>query len=296
MNHNIKIGVNPICWTNDDLPQLGGHISLETCLSEAQQIGFAGIELGHRFPREASQLYPLLEQYQLALISGWYSGHLVARSVTEERTALQDQLALLKTMGCDVLIYAETSECIHGQQHVALSHRPEMMVTNWRHYGEKLSELAKHVADAGLRLAVHHHMGTLIQTQGDIEMLVEHTTDDVGLVLDTGHLAYAKGDIQFVLDHLSHRIAHVHCKDVRIEVLQQSLKQNLSFLDAVIAGVFTVPGDGPINFKAVIDKLKSINYTGWVVVEAEQYSDSIPAAVYAKKGYDTLVALIGERD
>lgn len=296
MTHDIKIGVNPICWTNDDLPQLGGHISLETCLREAHETGFEGIELGHRFPRDASQLYPLLEQHQLALISGWYSGHLVARSVAEERAALQEHLTLLKTMGCEVLIYAETSGCIHGQQHVPVSHRPEMLVTNWRHYGEKLSDLAKHVRDSGLRLAVHHHMGTLIQTQGEIEMLAEHTTDDVGLLLDTGHLAYAKGDIQFILDHLSHRIAHVHCKDVRKDVLTQSLAQNLSFLDAVIAGVFTVPGDGAINFKAVIDQLKAIHYAGWVVVEAEQYSDSIPAAVYVKKGYDTLVALIGERD
>lgn len=296
MSKHIKIGVNPICWTNDDLPRLGGHISLETCLAEAQLAGYEGIELGHRFPRDPSLLYPLLEQYQLALVSGWYSGHLVVRSVAEERAALQDHLSLLKTMGCSVLIYAETSGCIHGQQHVPVSNRPEMLITNWRHYGEKLSELAKYVSDAGLTLAVHHHMGTLIQTQGDIEMLAEYTSEEVGLLLDTGHLAYARADIQFVLDHLSHRIAHVHCKDVRKDVLNQCLAQNLSFLDAVIAGVFTVPGDGAINFKAVIDKLKSIQYAGWVVVEAEQYSDSIPAAVYVQKGYDTLVALIEERD
>jgi inosose dehydratase len=288
MTHNIRIGVNPICWTNDDLTHLGGHISLETCLNEARNIGFEGIELGHRFPRDAHTLHALLKQHDLSLISGWYSGELRTRSVAEEWTAVQDHLSLLRTMGCTVIIYAETSDCIHGQQHISLSHRPEMPISNWRDFGNKLSQFSSLVREFGLQLVVHHHMGTVIQTQSEIELLCEHTTDDVGLLLDTGHLAFAGGDIQFILDHLSDRIHHVHCKDIRENILNECHKKNASFLDAVIAGVFTVPGDGMINFQMILNKLKSMDYSGWIVVEAEQYSSTVPAHIYAQKGYANL--------
>src|SRR6266851_4997932 len=156
----VRIGINPITWTNDDLPELGGATPLETCLAETREAGYAGIELGNKFPRRAETLRPLLEGHGLALVSGWYSGGLMARSVAEEIAAIEDHLALLAAMGC----------------------------------GAKLTALAEHVAKRGVALAYHHHMGTIVESAAEIDRLMAATGPAVGLLLDTGHLAYAGAD------------------------------------------------------------------------------------------------------
>lgn len=282
----IRIGTNPIGWSNDDLRELGGATPLETCLSEARQAGYAGIELGHKFPRRPETLRPLLLAHSLDLVSGWYSMSLRTRSVHAECAALRPHLDLLKAMGCNVLIVAETSGAVHTDRAASLSHRPVMADAEWRTFAAKLTEQADIVAAEGLALAYHHHMGTVVQTAADIDRLMATTGPSVKLLLDTGHAMFAGADpVALVRTHHA-RVAHVHCKDVRQAVMQEALDNDWSFLDAVVAGVFTVPGDGSVDFAAVLRELPG--YSGWLVVEAEQDPVKARPLTYATMGYQKL--------
>lgn len=285
----IHIGINPLTWSNDDLPALGANIPLGTCLAEASAVGYAGIELGRKFPRRADELKPLLDAHGLRLISGWYSARLLERSVSDEFAAMADHLALLQTMGCEVLVFAETSNCVHGDRHARLSRRPCMPRAAWREFGRALTELANRLADAGLILAYHHHMGTVVQSVDDIDRLMEATGDDVRLLLDTGHLTYAGGDPVALARHYGARVGHVHCKDIRLDVLGAACNRDSSFLDAVLEGVFTVPGDGCVDFSGMFAELRRHAYSGWWVVEAEQDPTVAPPPVYARMGYEFLL-------
>jgi inosose dehydratase len=284
----VRIGINPITWSNDDLPELGGATPLATCLDEARQAGYAGIELGNKFPRRAEALRPLLERHGLALVSGWYSGGLMARSVAEEIAAVEDHLALLAAMGSGVLIFAETTGSIAGARATALSRRPRLAEGDWAGFGGKLTALAEHVAKRGVALAYHHHMGTIVESAAEIDRLMAATGEAVGLLLDTGHLAYASADPLAVARRHRERINHVHCKDVRSDVLARVRARDLSFLDAVVEGVFTVPGDGSIDYKPILALLNEANYRGWLVVEAEQDPAKAHPLTYARMGFDYL--------
>ncbi|MGA3403077.1 MAG: myo-inosose-2 dehydratase [Acetobacteraceae bacterium] len=282
----IRIGTNPIGWSNDDLRELGGATPLETCLSEAHQAGYAGIELGHKFPRHAETLRPLLAAHHLDLVSGWYSASLRTCSVEEEQAALRRHLDLLKAMGCAVLILAETSGAVHTNRAAALSHRPVIPDAEWHAFATKLTELADAVAGEGIALAYHHHMGTVVQTGADIDRLMATTGPSVKLLLDTGHAMFAGADPVALARQHRARIAHVHCKDVRVAVMREARDRDWSFLDAVVAGVFTVPGDGGVDFTAVLRELP--DYSGWLVVEAEQDPVKAPPLTYARMGYKNL--------
>jgi inosose dehydratase len=288
----VRLGVSPIAWTNDDLPELGGGTPLDTCLAEASRAGFAGIELGGKFPRDSAVLRPLLERRQLSLISGWYSGHLLVHSVAEEMAAIDSHLRLLLAMGCAVLVYAETTGSIAGDRRRHLSSRPRLSASDWTEYGAKLTDLAERLEAEGIRLAYHHHMGTVVETAAEIDALMAATGDRVGLLLDTGHLAFAAADPAAIARRYCHRINHVHCKDVRSEVLARVRAEDASFLDAVIAGVFTVPGDGSIDFAGVLAVLAEADYRGWLVVEAEQDTARAPPLAYAQLGYANLSAAV----
>lgn len=289
---NVSIGINPITWSNDDLPGVGGDISLETCLTEAAAAGYAGIELGGKFPRDAETLTPLLERYGLCLISGWYSSHLLRQSAKDEAAAMKEHLSLLKQMGCKVLIFAEVTSCVHSDIEARVSQRPRMSKDQWQQFGEKLSDLAKMTADDGVMLNYHHHMGTVVQSADDIDLLMEATSDEVQLVLDTGHAIYAGADPAAIATTYSSRIGHVHCKDVRPAILKRSMNRDSSFLTAVLNGVFTVPGDGCVDYKTVLSIMKDAGYEGWLVVEAEQDPSVAPPANYAKLGYENLQSLL----
>ena len=282
----VRIGVNPIGWTNDDLEELGGEIPLDMCLGEARQAGYAGIELGRKFPRRAADLGPILERHGLQLISGWYSAHLLARSAKEEIAAVADHLALLADLGSTVMVFAEGSGSIQGRRDVPLSRRPTLTGdAAWRRFGEGLTEVAEHLAGRGVRLAYHHHMGTVVETEAEIDRLVGETGDAVGLLLDTGHLTYAGADVATVARRHAQRIVHVHCKDVRAAVLAEARRRDQSFLDAVIAGVFTVPGDGAVEYESLMRILKDAGYSGWLVVEAEQDPAIAHPFTYARAGF-----------
>ena len=290
----VTLGINPITWTNDDMPELGGDIPLETCLAEARAAGYAGIELGGKFPRQAALLRPILAGHGLALVSGWYSAHLCRRSVSEELAAVADHLALLQAMGCKVMVFAEGHGSTDGNPAAPLSARPVLADAQWPALCAKLNEVARHLRLRGVRLAFHHHMGTVVQTEAEIDRLMAGTSDDVGLLLDTGHLVFAGGDPIAVARRHGSRIVHVHCKDVRAAVLADVLRDDRSFLTAVLDGVFTVPGDGSIDFTSVLRELQRAGYAGWLVVEAEQDPAKAHPLTYARLGHTHLQRAAGD--
>ena len=287
---NVTIGINPITWTNDDMPELGGDTPLDVCLAEARLAGFSGIEMGGKFPRDAAVLRPLLDRHGLDLVSGWYSAHLCRRTAAEEGAAVEGHLALLAAMGCQVMVFAEGHGSTDGDPTAPLSRRPVLADSQWPQFCARLNEIAKHLRQRGVRLAFHHHMGTVVQTEAEVDRLMAETTDDVGLLLDTGHLVFAGGDPVAVARRHAGRIVHVHCKDVRREVLAEVLAADRSFLRAVLDSVFTVPGDGSIDFPAVLTELRRGGYEGWLVVEAEQDPKKAHPLTYARTGFANLCA------
>lgn len=283
----VRLATNPIAWSNDDLRELGGETPLETCLSEARLAGFTGIELGHKFPRDSAILGPILARHGLSLVSGWYSANLLERDTAEELAAMRPHLTLLRDLGCEVLILAETSNAIHADRASPLSRRSVMTDEQWPIFAGRLTALADVVADSGLSVAYHHHAGTIVQTEAEIDRLMNTTSSSVKLLLDTGHAVLAGADPVALARRHRGRIAHVHCKDVRRAVMEQAGRDDLSFLDGVIAGIFTVPGDGMVDFPAVLAELRG--YDGWLVVEAEQDPSRAHPLTYARLGHDNLV-------
>ncbi len=287
----VRIGINPLTWTNDDLPSLGAETPLETCLSEGKQAGFAGFELGNKFPRQSDVLGPTLDNHGLRLVSGWFSGQLLTRSAEEEIAATEDHLTLLQSLGATVMVYCEVTGCIHGDQQTPVSRRPRMPKEQWQNYGEKLTKVAEYTRSRGVQIAYHHHMSTVIETEQEIDLLMQHAGPAVGLLLDTGHLTYAGGDPVAVQQRYAARINHVHCKDIRAGVLADVKNRDMSFLNSVLDGVFTVPGDGCIDFAALFRGLKTSGYSGWLVVEAEQDPAIAHPLTYATMGANNLKRL-----
>jgi len=280
----VRIGINPITWSNDDLPELGGETPLETCLAEAREAGYVGIELGNKFPRESAVLRPILDRHGLALISGWYSARLLERTAAEEIRAVEPHLSLLSEMGSAVMVFAETTGSVAGERGRPLSRRSHLSEADWPRFAERLTAVADHLVRRGVRMAYHHHMGTVVESEAEIDRLMRSTGESVGLLLDTGHLAYAGADPVAVAKRHIARINHVHCKDVRADVLAVMRGDDRSFLDAVVEGVFTVPGDGAVDFAAVLGVLKTAGYQGWLVVEAEQDPAKAHPLTYARMG------------
>jgi myo-inosose-2 dehydratase len=287
----IRIGANPIGWSNDDMLELGGETPLETCLSEAAEIGFQGMELGNKFPREAGALNAALAPFKLACISGWYSAELLLRDAKAEMAALRPHLDLLRAMGSNVLVFAETSNAIHSNRAMPHSRRPALATGEWKTFGARMTEIAKMTLDEGVRLVYHHHMGTVVQSGTDIAALMENTGDTVHLLLDTGHATWGGTDPAALARTYRSRISHVHTKDVREAVIHEAARGDWSFLESVLAGVYTVPGDGMVDFTAVFRELAG--YSGWVVIEAEQDPAKANPKAYATKGYRHLVEVLG---
>ncbi len=284
----VRIGINPLTWTNDDLPELGEANSLETCLSEARLAGYEGVELGRKFPRDAAVLAPLLKKFDLNLVSGWYSARLLERSVEDEIRAMRPHTELLKALGCQVMVFAEVSRCVHGDRSVPLSRRPRLANDEWRRLCAGLDAVSGYLKRQGLRLAYHHHMGTVIEAEDEIDRMMDSTDAAVGLLLDTGHLTFAGGEPMRVLERHADRIVHVHCKDIRREKLARARREDLSFLEAVVGDVFAVPGDGSIDFEPILRALARRGYEGWLVVEADQDPARAHPLEHARIGHDCL--------
>jgi inosose dehydratase len=289
----VQLGIAPIAWSNDDLPQLGGDTPLETCLSESRAAGFSGTETGGKFPLDPAVLGPILKKHELKLVSGWFSGGLLEHSVEREIERLERQLATFAALGAPVMVYAETTGTVQNQQKIPVSQRPRIAARDFAAYGRKLTQVAEHLQRRGVPMAYHHHMGTIVENEIEIDLLMANSGPAVGLLIDTGHLTYAGGDVLSVTKRYASRVSHVHCKDVRRDVLTRARVEDLSFLDAVLAGVFTVPGDGCIDFAAFARVLAEIGYNGWAVVEAEQDPVKAPPLEYARIGHDDLTRAFG---
>jgi len=287
----VRIGINPITWTNDDMPELGGDTPLETCLAETHEAGFSGTEMGGKFPTKSVELAPLLQRHGLTFISGWYSGKLLSRSVDEEMRAMNDHLALLSEMKCRVMVFAEGTGATHGDRSMPASSRAEIPESEWAAYARRLTELADRMLSRGVRIAFHHHMSTAVQTAIEVDRLMAETGPSVGLLLDTGHALYAGADPLALARKHANRVVHVHCKDIRKDKLNVALARNMSFLDAIIDGVFTMPGDGCIDFLPILTVLQEAGYAGWLVAEAEQDPVQAHPLTYAKLGYRNLSGL-----
>lgn len=286
----VKLGISPIAWSNDDLPQLGGSTSLETCLIESRIAGFSGVESGGKFPLEdISLLTKTLNKHNLKLVSGWFSGRLLDLSLAEEKDRIEQQLQTFKKIGAPVLIYAETSGSVQTIQGTPVSHRPTLATSDIKDYGHQLSLLADHLQAHGVKMSYHHHMGTIIEKEHEVDLLMNHTRNSVGLLVDTGHMIFAGGDPFALSSRHAKRINHIHCKDIREDILKKVHEEDMSFLDAVLAGVFTVPGDGFIDFNYFTRLLQKINYNGWIIVEAEQDPEQANPLTYARIGYNELV-------
>lgn len=304
MTWNVRIGINPLSWMNDDLPSLGGETKLETALSEGKEIGYEGFELGNKFPKDGPGLKAKLDEFGLACVSGWYSGFLAEvapgqsnkQAVDAEIERCQEHMRKLQYNGVKVVVYGECAGTIQGQIDTPVSNRPHFANDAlWQAYAERLNAFGEHLLTTyDIKLAYHHHMGAYVESPDDIDKLMDLTDPaKVFLLFDTGH-AYFGGAINPVplLKRHVHRVAHVHCKDVRAKVITQARNDSWSFLNGVISGTFTVPGDGAIDYEAILATLKNAGYEGWLVVEAEQDPAVAPSYQYAKKGYQTLRGLV----
>jgi inosose dehydratase len=285
---SIRFGVSPIAWINDDMPELGGDTPLDKVLAEARDIGFTGIELGGKFPRDPQVLAALLSRFRLSLVGGWYSASLLTRTVPEEIAAMQSHLALLRALDCRVFIQAETSNAIHGDRARPLSATPRLERAQWSGFGAKLTAVADYVAAQGLRFAYHHHLGTVVESPEDIESFLQSTGPSVGMTVDTGHAALAGVDPIALIRSHPQRVAHVHCKDIRGEVFRGIKSRGGSFLQGVLHGMFTVPGDGDLDFHQVMQALAAIGYHGWIIVEAEQDPAVADPRRYGELGLNSL--------
>ena len=291
----IRIGANPVGWSNDDLQEIGGDTPLETCLAEAREAGFIGIEKGHKMPNDGAALKAKLAGFGHVFVGGWYSTEMLKRSVADELEAARAHVAMTKGSGAEIIILAETSNTIHGDRSKPLSQRPRLTRAEWVEFGGKLTELAARLTDQGLKPCYHHHMGTIVQSEADIDRLMTHTKAPLHLLLDTGHARWGGSDPAALARTYRERIGHVHCKDVREKQMRQSNAGDWSFLDSILGvgddlGVYTVPGDGVVDYDAVFRELKG--YSDWVIVEAEQNPTKANPLEYARRGVAHLRATL----
>ncbi len=291
----VKVAAQPIIWSNDDFHDLGGTTSLETCLREMKDAGYEGTELGHKFPKDSKKLTGILREFGLQLVSGWHSTYLADRDFREETEDFKKHLTFLKEMGSPVVIVAECSDRVYHTPGKALSFdfaTEPFSDRQWKRITSGLEQFAQMAAGEGMKLVYHHHMGTGVQNRRQIDRLM-NDTKDMWLLGDTGHLAFAGENPYEIFETYKNRIGHVHLKNVRPEVVRKARSDRWSFDKAVREGVFTVPGDGGIDYRPIFKILNDVNYSGWFVVEAEQDPAKANPFEYAKKGREYIKKVAG---
>ena len=286
----ILYGTNPIAWSNDDDRSLGAHISLAQCLDEAAEIGFDGIEKGHKFPETPEGIARELGGRGLRYISGWHSLNLLTHSLEQEKAAMQPALDLLRAVGADRIIVCETSNAVHGRDDCSVNDKPVLADGDWPGFARGVEALAQFAADQGVTLVYHHHAGTVVETADEIDGLMQLTGPATKLLFDTGHCLFGGGDPAKVCARHMDRVAHIHAKNIRAEVLERVRSEGLSFLEGVRQGVFTVPGDdeGCVDFPSVLRIAARGGYQGWLVIEAEQDPDQRNPKHYQSLGLTSL--------
>ncbi len=282
--NSIKLSISPIAWTNDDLPELGGHITFEQCINEMAVAGFSGSEIGNKYPKDQDVLKPALEQRGLQISSAWFSSFFSEKERSGETVdSFVEQMNFLKAMGAKVVNICECGHCVQLTPTYPFD-RPEYSDEQWQQVVQGLNMIGKIARENGIVTAYHCHMGTMVQNAEETERLMEMTDPDlVHLLVDTGHAYYAGDDPLAIVRKYGSRIRNVHLKDIRQSVLDEVHSKKMNFLDSVKAGVFTIPGDGCIDFPPIFQALAEVNYRGWFVVEAEQDPEKANPLEYAKK-------------
>ncbi len=271
MDNNIRLAIAPIGWTNDDMPELGGEIPFEQCVSEMALAGFEGSEVGNKYPRDPEKLNKALKLRGLTICNAWFSSFLTTKPLKEVEREFVQQCDFLYAVGARVIGAAEQGNSIQGKPLPVFDAKPRFTEDEWKRVADGLNHLGAIAKQKGMQLTYHHHMGTGVQTTEEIDRLMEMTDPElVGLLYDTGHLVFSGEDHLAVLKKYVKRIKHVHLKNVRFDMLEKARREKWSFLQAVRNGTFTVPGDGGLDFTPVFETLKNAGYTGWWVVEAEQ--------------------------
>jgi inosose dehydratase len=291
----VRLGVTPTLWWNDDFPSIDARIPFGQCVSEMALAGFQGCSIGHKYPADPAELKSALDLRGLSVSEPWVSTYFTI-SAMEQQTIdqFEERIAFLKAVGGTDMVVAEFGRSSHLQPIALFANRPIFDDQAWDLLASGLNRLGKIAADAGIRLCYHHHMGTGVQTRADVDRLMASTDPDlVHLLLDTGHLAFAGDDPAAAARDHAHRIKHVHLKDIRPQVVSAVREENLSFQQGIEQGVFTVPGDGVIDFVPVLEALGSVGYAGWLVVEAEQDPAKANPLEYAYKARAYLREVLG---
>jgi inosose dehydratase len=281
----VFLGIAPIAWTNDDMPDLGKENSFEQCISEAALAGFNGTEVGNKYPHDAETLKGYLEVRDLRIASAWFSSFLTTRPYEETEKEFIKHRDFLHALGAKVIVVSEQGHSIQGEISTPIFEGKYVLDDNeWKALTTGLEKLGKLANEKGMKVVYHHHIGTVVQTTAEIDRLMESTDPSlVYLLFDSGHLVYSGEDELAILKKYVNRIKHVHLKDVRPEIVKRVKEEKLSFLQAVRLGAFTVPGDGCINFKPIFNILDENHYEGWLLVEAEQDPAIANPFVYAKQ-------------
>ncbi|MCE0494361.1 myo-inosose-2 dehydratase [Vibrio salinus] len=284
--NKVKLGIAPIAWTNDDLPSLGGENTFAQCVSEMALAGFTGSEVGNKYPRDTALLKEKLALRGIQICNAWFSTFFADGKEDETINDFMSHMNFLHEMGAKVIGCSEQSGSIQGTDKAVFDEKPSFNEDQWQKVAAGYNKLSEIAAEKGMKVCLHHHMGTAIQTPAEIDKFMEVTDPSVGLLLDTGHIYYSEGNQEAIINVLSKyvkRIPHVHLKDIRDEKRQQVIAEHRSFLDGVRLGAFTVPGDGVIDFKPVFEILDQNDYEGWMVVEAEQDPSEADPLEYAQK-------------
>lgn len=285
-----RLGIAPIAWWNDDLAELSDDVSLQECLRQASEAGFTGMETGRRFPMDMAELGPILDRYGISVCGGWFSGLLLDGDIEAEKDRIAQQMEFFIAAGAPCIVYGETARSIQGVRSAPLATKPRLDEAGMAAYGRRMSDFSDWCTGQGMPISYHHHMAAVVETEPELDLFMKHSS--VPLLFDAGHMAFAGGDVMRVIENHHARITHVHTKDIRQEVVDGLDRSRESFLDAVIKGAFTVPGDGSLDFEAIVKALASTGYEGWFVVEAEQDPVRNPPLDMARKGHRELLRVM----
>ncbi len=287
-----KLGMSPIAWWNDDLAELSDDVSLEECLRQSRSAGFTGMEMGRRFPNDPTVMLPILKAADVTLCGGWFSGTLVDDSLEVNQERIQPMIDLFKAVDAPCIVYGEVGRSIQGDRSKPLASKPKLSGDEMKAYARRMTEFGEWCAEQGMPLSYHHHMAAVVETEAELDSFMNHSGTGIPLLLDAGHLEFAGGNALRAIDKHHRRISHVHVKDIRRSVIDGLDRAKQSFLDAVALGAFTVPGDGSLDFGAIVKRLADHGYEGWFVVEAEQDPKKYPPLEMAQVGYKELMRVM----
>ncbi len=288
-----KLGMSPIAWWNDDLIELSEDVSLEECLRQSRSAGFTGMEQGRRFPSTPGEMLPILRAADVTLCGGWFSGTLAADGdLAANKDRIAPMIELFKAVDAPCIVYGEVGRSIQGNRAIPLASKAVLSEDEMKTYARQLTAFGEWCTEQGMPLSYHHHMAAVVQFEHELDAFMNHSGEGIPLLFDAGHMAFAGGDVLRVIDNHHKRITHVHTKDIRQPVVDALDWKKQSFLDAVALGAFTVPGDGSLDFEAIVKRFADYGYEGWFVVEAEQDPKKSPPLKMAQIGHKELMRVM----